>query len=169
MPRTAPIRAAIAVLVEDRGWKELIPDPARLLRRAARAALSAAPRRRLGTATSVSLSVALLGDRAVRGLNRTYRGKDRPTNVLSFPAGAAPGAGTGRLALGDIALALGVVRREARQQGKSAADHLAHLMVHGVLHLLGYDHETEDDAARMEALERKALAGLGIDDPYRRR
>jgi probable rRNA maturation factor len=71
-----------------------------------------------------------------------------------------------RVAVGDIALALGVVRREAKAQGKAASDHLAHLMVHGVLHLLGYDHETDRDAARMERLERKALATLGIADPY---
>ncbi len=112
----------------------------------------------------MAFSVALLSDRGVRRLNHDFRGKDKPTNVLSFPAGnVAEGR---RLALGDIALALGVVKREAKEQRKAAADHLAHLMVHGVLHLLGYDHETDEDAARMEKLERKALAGLGIADPY---
>ena len=110
------------------------------------------------------MAVALIDDRAMRKLNRTYRGKDKPTNVLSFPAGEA-GEGKTR-ALGDIAIALGTVKREARAQGKALGDHVTHLMVHAVLHLLGYDHESDPDAEHMEALERKALAALGIADPY---
>jgi probable rRNA maturation factor len=112
-----------------------------------------------------SVAVALIDDRAMQKLNRTYRGKDKPTNVLSFPAGEAS-EGKGK-ALGDIAIALGTVKREAKTQGKSVDDHLTHLMVHAVLHLLGYDHESDPDAEDMEALERKALATLGIADPYR--
>ncbi len=152
-------------MVEDQGWLKLAADPARLLRRATREAVKVARRPRgLKAGGTVAFSVALLSDRGVRRLNHDFRGKDKPTNVLSFPAGnVAEGR---RLALGDIALALGVVKREAKEQRKAAADHLAHLMVHGVLHLLGYDHETDEDAARMEKLERKALAGLGIADPY---
>jgi probable rRNA maturation factor len=159
MPRAVPIR--VAVVIDDQGWLKLVADPARLLRRAARAALKVARRPR--GADSFALTVALMSDRGVRSLNHEFRGKDKPTNVLSFPADRLPGR---RVELGDIALALGVIRREAREQGKGAADHLAHLMVHGVLHLLGYDHETEPEAERMEQLERKALAALGIADPY---
>jgi probable rRNA maturation factor len=113
----------------------------------------------------------------MRKLNRQYRGKDKPTNVLSFGAAAADfpphsrGKNGGRkaapaLELGDIAMALGTIRREARAQGKTVKNHLAHLMVHAVLHLLGYDHEDEAEAERMERLERKALAAMGIADPY---
>ena len=166
MARAVPIRVAVIVVVDDAGWLKLAADPARLLRRAARAAVKVARRPRgLKAGGTLSLSVALLNDRAVRRLNRDFRGKDKPTNVLSFPADSLARSGR-RLELGDIALALGVVRREAKAQGKAAADHLAHLMVHGVLHLLGYDHETDQDAATMEGLERKALAALGIADPY---
>jgi probable rRNA maturation factor len=167
MPRAVPIRAAVTIVIDGQGWPKLVADPARLLRRAARAALKVARRPR--GAVSIALTVALMSDRGVQRLNRDFRGKDKPTNVLSFPADrmrgrrVAPGR---RVELGDIALALGVIRREAREQGKTAADHLAHLMVHGVLHLLGYDHETKPDAERMEQLERKALATLGIADPY---
>jgi probable rRNA maturation factor len=172
MPPVVPIRAAVTVMVEDRGWLKLIADPERLLRRAARSALKVARRPRgLKAGGTAALSVALMSDSGVRRLNRDFRGKDKATNVLSFPAATvAKGKGrtvrAGRLELGDVALALGVVRREAKDQGKQAADHLAHLMVHGVLHLLGYDHEDDDDAERMERLERKALAALGIADPY---
>ena len=161
MPRAAPIRAAGTVGIDDQGWPKLVADPTRLLRRAARAALKVARKPR--GAVGIALTVALMSDRGVRRLNRDFRGQDKPTNVLSFPADRVPGR---NVALGDIALALGGVRREARAQGKTAADHLAHLMVHGVLHLLGYDHETEPDAEWMEKLERKALAALGIADPY---
>jgi probable rRNA maturation factor len=97
----------------------------------------------------------------VRALNARDRKKDKPTNVLSYPAGEGG-------FLGDIVLARQTVWREARLQKKTPADHLSHLVVHGTLHLLGYDHETgEADAERMEALERRVLAKLGIADPYR--
>ena len=103
----------------------------------------------------------LTGDAAVRALNARFRGQDRPTNVLAFPAPA-----TAAGALGDIALAYGVCAAEARAQGKPLADHLQHLVVHGALHLLGLDHQTEAEAAAMEARERRVLAGLGVPDPY---
>ncbi|HYM30075.1 MAG TPA: rRNA maturation RNase YbeY, partial [Candidatus Cybelea sp.] len=109
-----------------------------------------------------SLCIMLSDDASLRRLNRTWRGKDRPTNVLSFPA-EAPGP------RGDVALALGVLIRESAAQGKPRRDHLAHLVVHGVLHLLGHDHVRNADAGRMERLERKILARLGVPDPYRRR
>ena len=108
--------------------------------------------------------MVLSDDSAVRALNRDHRGKDAPTNVLSFPPALVPPAGA--RPLGDVILAYETVRREALEQGKAAADHLRHLVVHGVLHLSGYDHETEAEAEEMEQLEREILAGLGIADPY---
>jgi probable rRNA maturation factor len=99
-----------------------------------------------------------------RRYNEQYRARDYATNVLSFPYEAAPGEHSGLL--GDIVICAPVVAREAREQGKSPRDHYAHLTIHGVLHLLGYDHETDADAERMEALERAALGTLGIADPY---
>jgi probable rRNA maturation factor len=164
MPRAASPRVAVSVIVEHDAWRELIADPVPLLRRAAGAAL-AQVRRSRGAAVP-AVAVALIDDRAMRKLNRTYRGKDKPTNVLSFPAGeAAEEKGKAR-PLGDVAIALGTVKREAKAQGKTVHDHVAHLMVHAVLHLLGYDHESDPDAEEMEALERNALAALGIADPY---
>jgi probable rRNA maturation factor len=168
MPRAALPRASVSVIVEHAAWHDVIAEPLPLLRRAARAALAEERRdRRFKAASTASVSVALVDDRAIRKLNRTYRGKDKPTNVLSFPSGEpVDGAAAKRLQLGDVAIALGTVRREAKDQGKSVADHLTHLMVHAVLHLLGYDHEIDPDAEQMEAIERRALATLGIADPY---
>ena len=175
MPRAASARNAVAVdvIVEHAAWRRAIADPVPLLRRAAAAALSVVRRdQRRKRAGSIAVAVALIDDRAMQKLNRTYRGKDKPTNVLSFPAAEAEDAPRGRARrrpIGDVAIAYGTVRREAEAQGKSLADHLAHLMVHAVLHLLGYDHETDLEADEMEALEREALAALGIADPYTRR
>lgn len=110
------------------------------------------------------LSLRLVGAREGRMLNRRYRGRDYATNVLSFPAELPPGVDLPLL--GDLALCAPVLAREAREQGKTLREHCAHLAVHGVLHLLGYDHMDPADAARMEALETATLAGLGIPDPY---
>ena len=110
------------------------------------------------------LSIRIVGAREGRALNRRYRGKDYATNVLSFPADL-PG-GVDSPLLGDIVIAAPVVAREARGQDKPLRDHYAHLTVHGVLHLLGYDHQRQREAARMEALETRILATLGIADPY---
>jgi len=110
------------------------------------------------------LSIRIVGSREGRAMNRRYRGRDYATNVLSFPAELPPGVGPPLL--GDIVISAPVVVREAREQGKSAHDHYAHLAVHGVLHLLGYDHRRERDAMRMETLETRTLASLGIADPY---
>ena len=109
---------------------------------------------------SGELSLALMDDAAIQILNRDYRGKDKPTNVLSFPSGGpAP-------MLGDIALALETVTREAGEKNISLADHTAHLIIHGFLHLQGYDHVAEAEASVMEALEIAALTDLNIDNPY---
>lgn len=107
-----------------------------------------------------SFAALFTSDDAVKALNTQWRGKDMPTNVLSFPAPETAGT------LGDIALAYETCAREAGEQGKSLKDHATHLLVHGLLHLLGYDHEADDDAAEMEGLEKDILAGLGIADPY---
>jgi len=126
---------------------------------AARRALSGAAAAE-GKAGAVSL---LLGDdAALKALNKSWRGKDKPTNVLSFPAVAGQGD-----QLGDIALAAETVAAEAAEQGKTFEAHMAHLLVHGFLHLLGYDHEHDGEAERMEARERAILAELGFADPYR--
>jgi probable rRNA maturation factor len=111
------------------------------------------------------IGVILTGDAEQRRLNRDFRGKDAPTNVLSFPIGDA--APDGPVMLGDVVLAFETVAREAGEQGKPLADHMRHLVVHGVLHLLGFDHETEGEAEIMEAREKEILAGLGVPDPYR--
>lgn len=113
-----------------------------------------------GSDRSGELSIALSDDAQVRALNRDYRGKDKPTNVLSFPMPEDSGL------LGDVVLARETLEREAAEQGKTFADHLTHLVVHGVLHLYGFDHQNDTDAADMEAREVRALAQLGIDNPY---
>ena len=111
------------------------------------------------------LSVRFVDEEESRALNAGYRGRDRATNVLSFPA-AGESVPNAPRPLGDVVICGPVVEREAREQGKAAADHWAHLLVHGTLHLLGYDHESEDDATAMESLERSILAAGGVADPY---
>jgi probable rRNA maturation factor len=121
-----------------------------------------------GTSSAAELSVLLADDAFVQSLNRKFRGKDKPTNVLSFPNASTP---AGALydepsSLGDIALAYETVKAEAKTQCKSFDDHLAHLVVHGVLHLLGYDHMDDKDAEKLEIRERELLRLFGIADPY---
>ena len=113
------------------------------------------------------VTLVLTDDDEMRELNRTWRGKDSSTNVLSFPVGEPVGEAHGEPSpLGDIVLAGEAVIEEAKVKGIPAADHAAHLVVHGMLHLLGFDHERDADAERMESFETKVLAGLGIADPY---
>jgi probable rRNA maturation factor len=115
------------------------------------------------------LAVMLTDDSGIRTLNSNWRGIDKPTNVLSFPAlqpAAAPQVGDAPRMLGDIAIAYETLRKEADGEGKPFDHHLSHLAVHGFLHLIGYDHERDDQAEAMEALEREILAQLGIPDPY---
>ncbi len=148
-------------------WAEGLPGVAGICRRAALAAIG---HLRPDAGAEIELSVVLTDDDAIRELNRDYRGRDQATNVLSFPASDAmlPGGGAPIL-LGDVVLSYQTVRAEAERQGKRPADHLAHLIVHGTLHLFGYDHETDDAAEAMERLEIAILHGIGISDPYAER
>lgn len=111
------------------------------------------------------LTIRIVDEEESRILNRDYRGKDKPTNVLSFPFEAPPGLDAWPL-LGDLVICAPVVAREAAEQGKALAAHYAHLTVHGTLHLLGWDHEDDKEAEAMEQLEREILASLGLPDPY---
>ncbi len=167
---------AIAVTILSPAWGQSLPAAEPLARRAALAALAVAPAPGALHAAApgcgpaereAELSLVLADDATVARLNRDYRGREGPTNVLSFPAAdpAAPDAG-GPVLLGDVVLAYETVRAEAERQGIGLADHLCHLVAHGVLHLLGYDHRTEAEAAAMERLESAALAGLGVPDPH---
>jgi probable rRNA maturation factor len=160
--------AAVAVRRLSPAWRGRLPGASSLVRRAARAAFAgAAPAALRGR--PVELCVALADDAQVRALNRDYRGIDKPTNVLSFGGSwdAAAVAAPPVVLLGDVVLACETVSAEAALQGKSLADHVTHLTVHGVLHLLGYDHEEAAEAEMMESLEASLLAGLGVADPYR--
>lgn len=117
-------------------------------------------------ARGAELCVHLADDAQIRELNARWRGLDKPTNVLSFPAAAADEIGRARL-LGDVVLAFETLAREAADEGKPLADHYRHLVAHGFLHLIGFDHENDADAARMEAIETRILERLGVADPYR--
>jgi probable rRNA maturation factor len=117
-------------------------------------------------APGAELCIHLADDQHVRALNARWRGLDQPTNVLSFPAVAPAEIGRLRL-LGDVVLAFETVAREAADEGKPLADHYRHLVAHGFLHLIGFDHDNDADAERMEAMETRILAQLGVADPYR--
>lgn len=142
--------------------------------RAARAAVEATPHGELATSPAlVEISVRLTSDGEVQQLNRQYRGKDKPTNVLSFPMiqpdlleTVTQNSDDGEALLGDIVLAHGVCAAEAAEKRIGMTDHATHLIVHGTLHLLGYDHLDDREAEAMEAIERDVLAALGIADPY---
>ncbi len=157
----------VAVSVSCAAWNESLPAVDRLCRHAALAALRVRP----APLGAVEASVLLADDARVRELNRDYRDRDGPTNVLSFAAlddpGAAAEAAPGRgvpVLLGDVVVAYETAAAEAVAEGKSLADHLCGLVVHGMLHLLGYDHGTEADAECMEVLESRALSALGVGD-----
>jgi probable rRNA maturation factor len=149
----------------SRSWEQLV-------RKSAEAAIAESAFPQLATAPRpIELSVRLTSDEEVRALNSEWRGKDKPTNVLSFPMASQldlhqATIGGQELLLGDIALARGVCESEAADKGVPVEDHAAHLLVHGTLHLLGYDHHDETQAADMEAREVRALERLGIANPY---
>lgn len=142
----------ITILIHDPRWKGYAP----LVRKAARAAL-----KHEGQAGAIT--IVLGNDAEIRELNHQYRSKDKPTNVLSFPNG---GEEDGVLMLGDIILAYETITREAVEQKKTFEHHTAHLVVHGVLHLLGHDHEDDSEAEAMETQEIRILARMAIDNPY---
>jgi probable rRNA maturation factor len=146
----------IEVEIEDEAWAT-VPDVEATVRAAAESAL-------VSGGMDGDVTVLLTDDASIAQLNAQFRGKPSPTNVLSFPA-----APTAHPHLGDIALAYGVCAREAGEQGKALSDHLTHLVVHGVLHLIGYDHMAEAEAEAMEQTEREILRRFGIADPYAQR
>ncbi len=160
----------IALAMPCGHWLEALPAVEDLCQRVVLAALAgsidALPE---GSLEQVEISLVLADDAMVQGLNRQYRGQDKPTNVLSFAAldgEEDEPLADGPLLLGDVVLAFETARREAVAEDKPLADHLSHLLVHGVLHLLGYDHLADDEAEEMESRERAILADLGIADPY---
>ena len=163
-PRSGVSLGQVEIAIEDERWGEAVADLEALVIRAVAAGLAAVPEPPAG---AVAVSVLLADDAAVQALNRTWRGKDKPTNVLSFPAAPQPRHAGVAMPLGDLVLAYDTLLRESAEQSKPLAHHLVHLLVHGTLHLLGQDHETgEAEADAMEALEIAALAGLGIPNPY---
>ena len=148
----------LSVAVQDAARVATTPSPQRLRVWA---------RHALGNAARGELTLRIVDEDESAALNSKYRGKRGPTNVLSFSADRIPGAaGPELLPLGDLVICAAVVQREAREQGKPAPAHWAHMVVHGVLHLQGHDHETSAEAAVMEARERELLAALGFPDPY---
>ncbi len=153
----------LEIEVDEAAWHDL-PDAAALVGQTAEAAFA---RLGAGDLKDKLLSVTLADDETVAQLNAQWRGKPKPTNVLSFPADQDIAIPPGELRpLGDIILAAGVVRTEAAQQSKPLADHFRHLVVHGILHIMGYDHVDDAQADEMESLEKEILVKLGIADPY---
>ena len=150
---------AVEVVRHGDAWvQSTIGDPTMVL--AAHAAFSVAPVAEPGL---YEITVVLTDDAEIRELNRTWRDKDQATNVLSFPAGHAPVEAS---MLGDVVISYETTRREAEDAGIELSEHVSHLVVHGVLHLLGFDHRDDAEAEQMEDLERQALASLGMGDPY---
>ena len=157
--RAAASRVGVAVMVRSARWRKR-PAAKNIVKSAVEAAAKAVSTR------PFELAIVLSDDSAIRSLNRQWRGKNAPTNVLSFPAVTA---GKGRSAppyVGDVVIAYQTTAREAAAEGKPFNHHLAHLAIHGFLHLLGYDHENDRDADAMERLERRILKRIGVADPY---
>jgi probable rRNA maturation factor len=155
----------VEIQTSDEAWNRLLPEPQPWALRILRETLTRAgakPR-----APSVTLSLLFADDSEIRALNARFRGADKPTNVLSFPAHPALGKmNADEETLGDIAFALETIRAEAAASGKPVLDHLSHLLAYGILHLIGFTHDEDEDAARMMALEIAVLGALGIADPY---
>ncbi len=165
---------AVDILIESEAWR-MLPEAEDIVRRAiaftATCPHPTLPRERgrvgWGQHRNAELSVLLCDDETIARLNTQWRGQQKPTNVLSFPApplqSAVPDE---KIPLGDIAIAYETLAREAEENGRTVSEHLSHLVVHGFLHLLGYDHHMDDEAERMERLERDILALIGVADPY---
>ncbi|MGF1500377.1 MAG: rRNA maturation RNase YbeY [Paracoccaceae bacterium] len=168
MSALEPAEPIVELVLEDPRWSEAVPDLDAVAERAAELAFSETGR----TAGGWRIALLACSDARITGLNAQFRGRDAATNVLSWPAFAPPipepGPGGPPLHLGDLALALETTRNEAEAAAIPLKAHAVHLILHGCLHLLGYDHETEVDAAVMEGVETRALARLGLDDPYSR-
>ena len=161
----------LEVAVRDPAWRHTVADAEALAAQAANAALSTARLAKFARSGVVEAALTLADDALSRELNHRYRGQDKPTNVLSFSGADGPGSagqlGEGPpLILGDVVIARQTTVREAGEQGKPLQDHLRHLVVHGMLHLLGYDHQQATAAEEMERLEVEILATLGVPDPY---
>lgn len=158
----------IEVNIEEDKWNSEIPDAEEIITKASIAALCGAGIYNRGR--NIEVSVLLTNDKSIKKLNSDYRYKNKPTNVLSFPqeefvAGEYDNAGT-EISLGDVIFAIETIQKESEEQGKPVDNHLAHLSVHGTLHLLGFDHEEDLEAEIMEALEVKILKSIGIENPY---
>jgi probable rRNA maturation factor len=152
----------VSVALRCAAWAEALPRGF-----AARVVGAVLDDRKVGLRRRAEVSVVLADDPFIRRLNRDHRGKDQPTNVLSFPLEDAATAKGRRLLLGDVVLAYRTIRREAKNEGKRLASHTAHMLVHGTLHLLGFDHERATAARVMERHEVRILRRLGVADPYR--
>jgi probable rRNA maturation factor len=149
--------AEVDIIIEADGWNHIPDLEARITKAVARTLAHANTGQEEAT-----LAILLADDATLKRLNSQFRGQDKPTNVLSFPAGEGGEAGF----LGDLALSLETCTREALEENKQVVDHLLHLVIHGTLHLLGHDHETDSEADIMERAERAILATFGIADPY---
>ena len=170
-----PENVVLDVAGDDGDWTLAITDVMVRMQAAVTAVWRETPMaRELSKRRQVEISMLLTHDAQMRELNREYRGKNKPTNVLSFPGmdtdtlsvAGYDGPGLPSVALGDVVISLETAMAEAEDAGKALVDHVSHLTVHGLLHLLGYDHEDDEEAATMEALEVRILAHLHIDDPY---
>lgn len=150
----------IHVALRKYGWKRTLPDVETFAKKVAQVALA-------GVKKPVEVSIVLSNDYEVQRLNREWRHQNKPTNVLSFPSGETKARAGEPLLIGDVILAYETARQEvARGDSPSLRDHLAHLLVHGILHLLGHDHEDDDEAEEMEGLEASLLSKIGVADPY---
>lgn len=158
----------VDLVVEAPDWRAALPDLEDAAETAARLALAADGR----DPECHTFCLLACGDARIAGLNADFRGKPQPTNVLSWPAFAGPpprpGAGDGQIHLGDVAIAFETTRKEAEEAAIPLKDHVIHLILHGCLHLLGYDHMTDEEADLMEGIESRALMSIGLADPYRR-
>jgi len=164
----------VDISILEPAWEDASPNCDAIVQSAVTAALELCPvaQKLIGNGVEMEISIVLAHDALVQELNREYRDKDKPTNVLSFAQldgddGWAEPTGPGPCALGDLILAYETVEREAREENKPFEHHLTHLVIHGILHLLGYDHIDDDEAEEMESLEIQILKRLSITDPYK--
>jgi probable rRNA maturation factor len=163
-PASGKTSLTVDLAIDSSDWAERLPGIEARVERAAQAAWNVVGD---GLGEDAAVAILLADDLTLADLNRRFRGIDKPTNVLSFePEGDFPGMDDEPRHIGDIAIAYETVSREAIDQDKTLEQHLCHMIVHGILHLLGYDHQVSDEQHRMEALERAILADLGVPDPF---